>query len=96
MNPLLHEEPGATGLALVAIAAMLVGAIVTIRSGRWYGRVMLVVGAAAWPLPDHDWQGPILLVRDGHGIHLLDLLSLVAVVIAVTPWRRIRTRARSG
>ena len=94
VDPLLHEEPGATCLALAAFLLMTVGAVLTIRTGRWYGRALLILGAALWPLPDQDWQGPVVLrLGGGHGVHLVDLLSLVAVGIAVYPWRR-RERER--
>ena len=95
VDPLLHEEPGATVLALLAFALMVLGAVLTIRTGRWYGRVTLILGAVLWPLPDQAWQGPVVLrVGDGHGAHLVDLLSLAAVVVAVLPWQRIRTGSR--
>ena len=89
VDPLLHEEPGATYLALFAGLLMVCGAILTIRNGRWYGRAVLILGAILWPLPDQDWQGPVVLrFGGGHGVHLVDLLSVVAVGIAVYPWHR--------
>lgn len=95
VDPLLHEEPGATYLALLAFVLMLLGAVLTIRTGRWYGRIILVVGAILWPLPDQDWQGPVVLsFGANHGVHLADLLSLVAVGIAVCPWRRVPESSR--
>lgn len=76
-------------LALVALGLMVTGAIGTIRSGRWYARTVLLVGAALWPLPDQSWQGPVVAaLGGGHGIHLTDLLSVVAGVIAIIPWAR--------
>ena len=90
VDPLLHEEPGATCVALAAFLLMVVGAFLTIRSGRWPGRVILILGAVLWPLPDQDWQGPVVLgIGGGHGVHLVDLLSVVAVGVAVYPWRRV-------
>lgn len=72
---------------------MVLGAILTIRTGRWYGRVVLVVGAVLWPLPDQDWQGPVVLrIGGGHGVHLVDLLSVAAVVVSVLRWPRHRSR----
>ena len=91
VDPLLHEEPGATCLALLALALMVLGAFLTVRSGRWYGRAILLLGAALWPLPDQSWQGPVVVgFGNGHGVHLTDLLSVAAVVVAVLPWDRIR------
>jgi hypothetical protein len=93
VDPLLHEEPGASILALVALALMVVGAIGTIRTGRWSSRGILLVGAVLWPLPDQSWQGPVVAaLGGGHGIHLTDLLSVVAGVIAILPWPRRRRR----
>jgi hypothetical protein len=92
VDPLLHEEPGATCLAVLALVLMVVGAVLTIRSGRWYGRAVLILGGSLWPLPDLDWQGPVVLpLGGGHGVHLVDLLSVVAVGIALFPWRRAAT-----
>ena len=91
VDPLLHEEPGATCLALAAFLLMVVGAFLTIRSGRWPGRVILILGAVLWPLPDQDWQGPVVLgIGGGHGVHLVDLLSVAALVVAVMRWPRGR------
>ena len=90
---MLHEEPGATVLAILALALMMIGVVLTIRTGRWYGRVTLIVGAFLWPLPDQGWQGPVVLrFGGGHGVHLVDLLSLAAFVVAVLPWPRSRRR----
>jgi len=47
---------------------------------------------AVWPLPDHLFGrgAVVLIVVPGHGFHLADLLSGVALVIAVIPWIWLR------
>jgi hypothetical protein len=93
LDPLLHEEPGATRLAIAALLLMLVGAVLTVWRGRWYYRLMLLAGAAVWPLPDHHLfqRGEVvLIVIPGHGLHPADFLSLGAVIVALVPWVSIR------
>lgn len=88
-DPLFRAGPLATGIAVVALALMVVGAIGTIRTGRWFWRAALIGGALGWPFPDHPFQGPILVgLSYHHGIHVADLISVVAVLFAVLPWRR--------
>lgn len=89
-DALLHQEPGATTVAVGGLAVMILGAVLTIRTGRWYARLLLVAGAAVWPLPDHVLLGPVLFgVAPRHGIHLSDLLTVAALLIALVPWRRL-------
>lgn len=91
-DPLIHGEEWANRLATVTLMVMVVGAVLTIWRGRWYGRLMLLVSAVVWPLPDYDVipRGEvILIVIPGHGMHLADLLSFVAVFIALIPWATI-------
>lgn len=90
LSTILKPGPLASTLCFCAVAAMVVGAIGTIRTGRWWWRVVVLAGAAIWPLPDHPFQGPILVAMSySHGIHLADLISLVGAIIAVLPWRRM-------
>ena len=92
IDTLLHEEPWATRLAFCALILMVVGSVLTIWRGRWYARLVLLAGAAIWPLPDHHLfqRGRVLVALEpGHGVHTLDLLSLVAVGIALIPWATI-------
>lgn len=96
----LQPGPVATTLAVSALTLMAAGAVGTLRSGRWPYRLALATGAALWPLPDHEFQGPVVLALSwNHGVHLSDLLSLLALAVAVVParWttagrRRRRTR----
>jgi hypothetical protein len=91
-DPLIHGEPWANRLALMALLLMVIGAVLTVWRGRWYARLMLLLGAAVWPLPDHDLipRGQtVLILIPGHGLHAADLLSFVAVGIALIPWATI-------
>jgi len=91
---LLDPGPAATALAAGALALMVIGAAGTIASGRWYWRSVLVVGALVWPLPDHAWQGPVILrFGFGHGMHVSDLLSVAALIVAAMSWPRSRRRS---
>ena len=47
-DPLIHGEPWANRLALMALLLMVIGAVLTVWRGRWYARLML--------LPPHDPQ----------------------------------------
>lgn len=98
-DPLIHGELWANRLAFVALMLMAIGAVLTIWRGRWYARLMLLLGAAVWPLPDYDLipRGEVIaIVIPGHGLHLSDLLSFVAVFIALIPWATIwRTIGRA-
>lgn len=89
-DPVLTSGPIATAIAATVFTVIAAGAVGTIRTGRWPYRVMLVLGALAWPLPDHPLQGPVVLQLSYlHGVHLADLVSVAAVVMAVLPWRRL-------
>jgi hypothetical protein len=91
-DPLIHEAPWANRLASAALLLMAIGAVLTIWRGRWYARLMLLLGAVIWPLPDYDVipRGEvILIVIPGHGLHSADMLSIVAVVVALIPWAGI-------
>lgn len=91
LDPLTRRGPVADAITVATLVVMVVAAIGTIRTGRWYWRVLLVAAALVWPLPDHPWQGPILLnLSYRHGVHVTDLLSVVAAVVAVLPWQRLR------
>lgn len=91
LNPVLKAGPVATTLAVVAFSSMAAGMIGTIRTGKWLPRVVLVAGAMIWPLPDHPLQGPVVVKLSYlHGIHLADLLSIVAVLVAAIPWLHLR------
>lgn len=82
-------------MAAGSLALMVFGAVGTIVTGRWYWRVILVAAALIWPLPDHPWQGPVVLrLGYSHGVHVADLLSVVALTVAAIPWSR--SRARTG
>jgi len=97
LNPVLKAGPAATTLAVVAFSSIAAGMIATIRTGKWLPRVVLVTGAVVWPLPDHPLQGPVVAKLSYlHGIHLADLLSILALVVAVIPWRRIRAAMTRG
>ncbi|WP_420116496.1 hypothetical protein [Micromonospora sp.] len=91
LDPLTRRGPAADAIAVGALVVMVVAAVGTVRTGRWYWRALLLAGALVWPLPDHPFQGPILLdLSYRHGVHLADLLSVVAAVVAILPWRRLR------
>jgi len=97
LDPLLQPGPIATALAIIALGLVIAGTVGTLATGRWYYRLILLAGAALWPLPDHQLQGPVILpLSYQHGVHLTDLLSVVAVVIAVIPGRRARWGSRSA
>ncbi len=69
----------------VAVAALVVGTVWVIRSRRLASRLVLVVGALLWPLPDHPFLGPVILTLSyDHGVHVADLLSVPALVLALT------------
>ena len=91
LEPLPRPGPLATTWAITSLLVMMIAAVAVVRGGRWPWRVLLVLGALSWPLPDHPAQGPVLLdVGYHHGVHLADLLSVVAAIVAVLPWRRTR------
>jgi len=70
-------------VAAASLATMVIGAVGTIRSGRWIPRLVLMAGAMLWPLPEHVLQGPVLLqVTPLHGVHAADLLSILALGLA--------------
>jgi hypothetical protein len=72
-------------VALGSLAAMSVGTVGTTRRGHWPSRILLIAGALVWPVPDHPLQGPVVLKLSYlHGIHVADLLSLVAIALALT------------
>jgi len=90
-NPILKPGAAATSLATVAFGSMVIGLVMTVRTGKWLPRVLLIAGALVWPLPDHPWQGPVAIKLSYlHGIHVADLLSVIAIIAAVVPWRRRR------
>ena len=74
-------------LLCFAVLALVVG---TVGSGRLRYRLMLVAGALAWPLPDRPFLGPVVLkLSYQHGVHLTDLVSAAALLLALLrPWRR--------
>lgn len=64
---------------------MSVGTVGTTLRGHWPSRILLIAGALVWPVPDHPLQGPVVLELSYlHGIHVADLLSLVAIALALT------------
>lgn len=72
-------------VALGSLVAMTIGAVDLARRGRWSGRLLLIAGAIVWPVPDHPLQGRVLIELSYlHGIHTADLLSLVALALALT------------
>jgi len=99
---LVSTGPLASTVAAASLAAMVIGAVGTIRSGRWLPRVLLMAGAMLWPLPAHVLQGPVLLrVSPLHGVHAADLLSILALGLAalrrpVRGHRRTRSDAPSA
>ena len=95
LQRLFDPSPAATAMAAGSFALMVFGTVGTIVTGRWYFRALIVVGALVWPLPDHPWQGPVVLrLGYAHGVHVSDLLSVVALIVAVLPWQRSRARTR--
>jgi hypothetical protein len=95
-NPLLKPGAAATSLAMVAFGSMVIGFVMTVRTGKWLPRVLLIAGALVWPLPDHPWQGPVAIKLSYlHGIHVADLLSVIAIIAAVVPWRRRQSKISS-
>lgn len=93
LDAVLASGPLATSLAAGIVLAMMFGAVGAVRTGRWPFRACLVLTALLWPLPDHPFQGPVVLkISYLHGIHLADLLSIVALTVAVLPLHRMRTR----
>lgn len=90
LTALLHRGPVASLFAGLVLVTMVGGSWGVIRTGRWGFRLVLVIVAGLWPWPDHDLQGPILMTLSyRHGIHLSDLLSVVAIAIAVLPVRAL-------
>ncbi|TKV61676.1 hypothetical protein FDO65_09025 [Nakamurella flava] len=95
LDPWTRPGPVADIWAFASLTAMIVASVAVIRGGRWPWRVVLVLAAGSWPLPDHPAQGPILFdLSYQHGVHAADLLSVVAVVVAVLPWGRFRRPGR--
>jgi len=95
LDAVLGDGPLAQALAAGSFLAMLLGAIGTIRTGRWWFRVLLTAGALVWPLPSHPLQGPVIVsISFSHGIHAADLLSVLGLATAFTPWRRLREPSR--
>jgi hypothetical protein len=93
LNSVVNRGPKATALAALTLLSMMIATVGTIRTGHWTFRLVLLLAAAVWPLPDHPLQGPILVsLSYQHGVHLADLLSVLAVITAVLPFRR-RPRA---
>ena len=93
LDSLLASGPLATSMAAGIVVAMIISAVGTIRTGRWWFRACLILTALLWPLPDHPFQGPVVLkISYLHGIHLADLLSMVALTVAILPWHRMRPR----
>ncbi len=89
VQSLIQKGPDATLFAALLFVGLVAGCVGTGRTGHWIWRLVLVVSAVLWPLPDHPLQGPILVsLSYQHGIHLADLLSIVAVVVALLPWNR--------
>jgi hypothetical protein len=85
-------------LAVASLTAMGVGAADLVRHGRLSGRLLLVAGALVWPFPEHPLQGPVIVdLSYLHGVHASDLLSLVALALAVTwPPERGSASRRAG
>ncbi len=78
-------------LLAFAVVAVMVGLVQTLRTGRTAPRVLLLLGAAVWPLPDHPFQGPVVVTLSySHGLHAADLLSVVFAAVAL-----VRPRPRS-
>ena len=89
LDPLFRLGPVASTLAFIALTLLIAGTVGTLTSGRWYHRLILLIGAALWPLPDHEFQGPVILSMSyQHGVHLTDLLTVIASLIALLPSRR--------
>lgn len=90
-DPLLASGPVATSIAACIVVVMAICAIGTVLTRRWSFRACLMLCALLWPLPDHPFQGPVVIkISYLHGIHLADLLSLAAMTVAVLPWHRMR------
>lgn len=91
----LQQGELAKPLLVFAVLAIGWGLWQTLRTGRLVPRIVLLLGAAAWPLPDHPFQGPVVAkLSFNHGVHVVDLLSVVfAAVALLRPWRR---RPRPG
>ena len=94
--PVVRIETLLTSGALATTIAALIGsvivacAIATVRTGRWPFRLLLALSALVWPLPDHPLQGPVVLkISYYHGVHLADMVSIVALAVALLPWNRI-------
>lgn len=95
LDPLTRPGPVADVWAAASLIVMIGSVVMVVRGGRWPWRVVLLLAAASWPLPDHPAQGPILLdLSYQHGVHAADLLSVVAAIVAVLPWHR-SARARN-
>ena len=91
LDAVFRDGPLAHVLAACSFVAMLLGAIGTIRTGRWWFRLLLIAGALIWPLPDHPLQGPIIAsLSFTHGAHAADLISVLGLATALTPWRWAR------
>lgn len=97
LEPLTRPGPIADTWAGVALLVMIVASVAVVRGAGRPWRVALVLAAASWPLPDHPAQGPVLFdLSHQHGVHAADLLSVVAVIVAVVPWGRLRRPDRRG
>lgn len=89
-----------SGVALVvsagvAAAAMVLGGVALVRSGRRRWPLLLLLGSLVWPLVNGPLEGPVLWVPiPGHGLTVSDLLTPIGVLAAVSRLRRRISRHR--
>jgi len=90
-----------SGVALVvsagvAAAAMVLGGVASVRSGRRRWPLLLLPGSLVWPLVNGLLEGPVLWVPiPGHGLTVSDLLTPIGVLAAVSRLRRISRHRRA-
>jgi len=95
---LVQRLDATPGLAPVLLMTLLVTTVVAVFAGRWWA-LPLIPQAVAWPLLNHQLEGPILwAVTYGgraHGLSLTDLatpLALTVVAWRLLPWRTFLAR----
>lgn len=90
-----------SGVALIvsagmAAAAMVIGGVASVRSGRRRWPLLLLLGSLMWPLVNGPLEGPVLWVPiPGHGLTVSDLLTPIGALAAVSGLRRISRRRRA-
>jgi hypothetical protein len=82
-------------LSLVLLVAGTALSLLALRDRRWdvAGATLATAGVVGWTLTSSSYDGPVLLVvLDGSGLHLADLLSVPAVLLVL--WLCYRSARR--